>query len=293
VQLSPQGAADLAQEIARVLNGAARPWMPWVERGVRVVLILAGAWLVTRLARRLFYRLRRHAARDMGPQGGASAAELEKRAATLASVLTKVASTLVWLVAAVMALNELTFNIQPLLAGLGVAGVALGFGAQTLIKDWLGGLFLLMEDQIRIGDGVNINGISGSVEEINLRTTVLRSENGAVHIIPNGAITQISNFTREYSYYVFETTLAHNADVNRALEILHDAGRGIASDAQFAGEILAPIEVMGLDRLGERGPVLRARIKTLPARQALVGRELNRRVKEAFQAAGIGFPPGA
>ncbi len=125
-----------------------------------------------------------------------------------------------------MALTELTFHIEPLLAGLGVAGLALGLGAQTLIKDWLGGLFLLLEDQLRIGDSVTINGISGGVEEINLRTTLLRGENGAVHIIANGSITSLSNFTRDYSYYVFEITLAHGSDVDRALEI--------------CGEVLAP-----------------------------------------------------
>jgi small-conductance mechanosensitive channel len=184
----------------------------------------------------------------------------------------------------------LTFLIEPLLAGLGAAGLALGLGAQSLIKDWLGGLFLLIEDQLRIGDAVTINGFSGAVEEINLRTTVLRGENGAVHILSNGSITALSNFTREYSYYVFETTLAHRADTDRALAILESAGKELAAADQFSAIILAPIEVMGVDRLSERGATVKARIKTLPSMQALVGRELNRRVKARLDAEGIAFP---
>jgi small conductance mechanosensitive channel len=190
-----------------------------------------------------------------------------------------------------MSLNELTYNIQPLLAGLGVAGLAVGLGAQTLIKDWLGGLFLLLEDQLRLGDGVNINGISGAVEEINFRTTVLRAESGAVHVIPNGSITQLSNSTREYAYYIFETTLAHGANAQRALEIVAAMGAELAAAPEYRGMILAPIEVMGVDRLTEHGSVIRARIKTIASQQATVGRELNLRVKTAFDASGIAFPP--
>jgi small-conductance mechanosensitive channel len=292
VQLSPQIARDLSEQLSRALAERTAYWS-WLERGIRVAIILGGAWLITRLAARLFPKLRMYTVQRMSQHGEVPALELEKRTKTIASVLTKVVSALVWIVAAVMALNELTFNIQPLLAGLGVAGLALGLGAQTLIKDLLGGLFMLIEDQIRIGDGVSINGVGGAVEEINLRTTVLRSENGAVHIIPNGAITQLANFTREYSYYVFEVTVAHTAKVNRALEILRETGARIAAEPEFAAVILAPLEVMGVERLTDRGSLIRARIKTLPSKQALVGRELNLRVKEAYDGAGIVFPvPG-
>jgi len=164
---------QISREMTLELMRAER-WIPWIYRGVRVVLILAGAWLLTFMARRLLRRLRSYAMRTMHRHGAASDTELEKRAATIMTVLAKLAAFLIWMVAVVMALNELTFNIQPLLAGLGVAGLALGLGAQALIKDWLGGLLVLLEDQIRIGDAVTINGISGTVEEINLRTTVLR-----------------------------------------------------------------------------------------------------------------------
>ena len=204
----------IAVELLRV-----ETWVPWIFRGLRVLMILGVAWLLTHIARRLLRRLGAYAARSMARRGTSTDLELEKRATTIMTVLAKLASFVIWLVALTMALNEMTFNVQPLLASLGVAGLALGLGAQALIKDWLGGLLILLEDQIRIGDAVTINGISGVVEEINLRTTVLRSENGALHVIANGLIVTISNMTREYACYVFEATLAHGTDVDRALKI--------------------------------------------------------------------------
>ena len=271
-------------------------WLPWAERGGRVLVILAGAWLVTRVVRRLLSRLRAQAARAMDHRTGQSGTtllqiDIDRRSATVVTALAKLAAFLIWMVAIVMALNELTFNVQPLLAGLGVAGLALGLGAQALIKDWLGGLLVIVEDQMRIGDSVVINGIAGVVEEINLRTTVLRGENGAVHIVANGLITTLSNLTREYVFYVFEATLAHGTDADRAIEILRETATALAREDEFAPAILAPVEVMGVDRLADRGLLLRARIKTVPGKQYLVGRELNRRVNARWLAAGLKFPP--
>ena len=280
-----QIARDVETELAR-----AQIWAPWVERGLRVVVILAGSWMLTRVTRRLLGRLSGYTIGMMDRRRNGSTIEMENRAATLISVMTKLSSLVIWMIALVMSLTELNFHIEPLLAGLGVAGLALGLGAQTLIKDWLGGLFLLLEDQLRIGDSVTINGISGGVEEINLRTVLLRGENGAVHVIPNGSITTLSNFTREYSYYIFETTVAHGSDSEKALRILEDVGGELLADEHFRPLILSPIEVMGIDRLVERGVVIKARIKTLPSMQAIVGRELNRRVKARLDAEGIAFP---
>ena len=265
-------------------------WLAWTELAIRVVVVFALAWVFTRVAGRLLARLRSYAIRVMDRRGDGSTIEAEKRAATIISVLQKITNLAIWLIALVMALTEMNFKIEPLLAGLGVAGLALGLGAQTLIKDWLGGLFLLLEDQARIGDSVTINGISGAVEEINLRTILLRSENGAVHVIANGSITTLSNLTRDYSYYVFETMLAHGADADRALAIVESAAEELSKEEPYRSMILAPMEVMGIDKLAERGVTIKARIKTLPSKQAVVGRELNRRVKARLDAAGIAFP---
>src|SRR5579871_3776305 len=168
-------------------------WMKWAETVVHLVILVALAALFTFLARRSLRALRRYIIGAMDKRGEGSTLEMENRATTMISVLSKLATALIWILALVMGLAELGQHIEPLLAGLGIAGIAVGFGAQTLIKDWLGGLFILIEDQLRIGDSVTINGIGGSVEEINLRTTLLRGENGAVHTIANGSITTLSN----------------------------------------------------------------------------------------------------
>lgn len=264
--------------------------LDWAEEALRVIVIIALATLFTWLVRRMLAHLRTHAVKMMDRRGDDASSEMEKRANTLIAVMAKVATILIWLFALVMSLEEFGFKIEPILAGLGVAGIAVGFGAQTLIKDWLGGLFLLLEDQARIGDSVTINGISGAVEEINFRTTLLRGENGAVHVISNGSIATLSNFTRDYSYYVFEITLAHGTDVGGVLSILEGIGAELINDENFRGLILAPLEIMGIDRLLDKGITLKARIKTLPAKQALVGRELNRRVQAKLSAAKITFP---
>jgi small conductance mechanosensitive channel len=282
MQISSDALADLRR---------AEVWVPWMQRGLKVVVILATAWVVTRITRRAFRRLRVYAVDAINRRGDSSHVELQKRAATISTSMRKLVNTLIWIIAAVMSLTELNFHVEPVLAGLGVAGLAVGLGAQTLIKDWLGGLFLLIEDQIRIGDWVKINNVSGEVTELNIRTTVLRGESGAVHIIPNGTITALANYTRDYSYYIFQTTLAHGADAIKALEILENTAAEIVAEDRFKPVILAPLEIMGVDKLSERGATLRARIKTLPSQADLVGRELNLRVKERFDAAGIGFPP--
>jgi small-conductance mechanosensitive channel len=275
------------------LNGLRRAevWIPWTIHGVKFLVILAGAWVFSHLAKKLLTRVRLRAVLEMERRGDHSDRELEKRAATVVSVLFTIIQWMIWIVAWGMALYELNFRIEPLLEGLGIAGIALGLGAQTLIKDWLAGLFLLLEDQIRIGDLVTINSIAGTVEEINLRTTQMRAENGAVHMFPNGSITALSNLSREYSYFVFETTLAHKADAVKALDIVKQVGAEIAEDARYSVDIVAPLEIFGVEKLGERGAFIRARIKTRPARHLYVGREFNLRVKERFDAAGITFPP--
>jgi moderate conductance mechanosensitive channel len=271
-----------------------RKVLEWaMNYGWRGLVVLALGWVIAMIAKRLLNQGRVYAIAAMDRRADVSRAESEKRAATVFLSLGKLTSAVIWVIALVWALNELipNFHIEPLLAGLGAAGLAVGLGAQTLIKDWLGGLFLLLEDQIRIGDLVTINGVTGEVAQMNLRTTLLRAESGAVHVIPNGSITALANLTREYSYYLFETTLAHRADAVKAMEILHEIGSQLTAEEPFRDVILGPIEIMGIERLGEKGALLRARIKTLPSRQYLVGRELNLRVKEHFDASGIAFPP--
>jgi small conductance mechanosensitive channel len=186
-----------------------------------------------------------------------------------------------------MALQKLGFAIGPLLASLGVVGVAVGFGAQNLVKDVLAGIFLLLENQIRVNDVAVINGTGGLVEEINLRTTVLRAENGAVHIFANGSIQTLSNLTRDYSYCVFEISVDYKEDTDRVVAEIKQIAEGIASEEPYKRSILAPLEMNGVEKLGESGVTIKARFKTLPGQQWALGRELNRRIKKRFAEAGI------
>ncbi len=171
-----------------------------------------------------------------------------------------------------------------------MAGVALGFGAQSIVKDVISGFFLLIENQIRVNDVCVLNGTGGLVEEINLRTTVLRSLDGVVHIFPNGSITSISNMTREFSFYVFDVGVAYKEDTDKVSQVLRDIGAEMQADEEFADSILEPLEIMGVDKFADSAVIVKARIKTQPIRQWAVGREMNRRIKKRFDELGIEIP---
>lgn len=265
-------------------------YMPHLVNAVRIAFILVFAYVATLLTARLIKGLRKYAIKMMLKAGGGTEYELEKQADTVIGVTRKAAVTLIWTVAFFMALREMDFDIRPLLAGAGVVGLAVGFGAQTLIKDVLAGLFLLIENQMRVNDVVVINGQGGLVEEINLRTTILRSEDGAVHIFPNGSITKLSNLTRDYSYYVFALSVDYKDDTDRVAAVLQEIAAQMTTEEPYSRAILAPLEVMGVDQLSESGVVVKARIKTAPMQQWRVGREMNRRIKQRFAEAGMDPP---
>lgn len=265
-------------------------YLPMVFNAVRIGFILVFAYLCTRAVGRVLLTLRNYTVRMMLKSGGDTEFELEKRAATIGGFARKTMFALIWAIALLMVLKEMNFDVRPLLAGAGVVGVAIGFGAQNIIKDVLGGLFLMMENQIRINDIAIINGKGGLVEEINLRTTVLRAEDGAVHIFPNGGIQSLANLTREYSYYVFSISVGYKEDVARVTEVLKELGEQLMADDPYHSAILAPLEIWGVDKLGDFAVVIKARIKTLPSQQWLVGREMNARIIKRFAEAQIEMP---
>jgi small-conductance mechanosensitive channel len=269
-------------------------YLPYVLSGARVLFIIGLGYVLSIVLRRLIGALRSYSVRVMVRKGQALDFEVEKRATTVANVISRPLMTLLWAAVILMSLEELGFKIEALLAGAGISagiiGVAVGFGAQNLIKDVIGGLFLLVENQIRVNDVAVINGTGGLVEEINLRTTVLRSENGAVHIFPNGSIQTLSNLTREFSYYVFEIAVAFDQDTDRVIAILTEIAAQLRLDPAFGPAILADLDVMGVDRLGPNGVTIKARIKTLPQKQWMIGREMNRRIRMKFQSENIEIP---
>jgi moderate conductance mechanosensitive channel len=265
-------------------------YAPILSNALRIVAVLIFAYIAARAIDRLLLALRGYAVKMMLKSGGGSEYELEKRAETIANLAGKFFFVLIWVIAGLMILKEMNFDVRPLLEGAGVAGVAIGFGAQNIIKDVLAGMFLMMENQIRVNDVATINGKTGLVEEINLRTTVLRGEDGAVHIFPNGTIQGLSNLTREYSYCVFNLLIAYTENIDRVVAVLKGIGDELSQEEPYRSMVLAPIEVLGVDKLENSGAVIKARFKTIPNQQWAVGREMNRRIIQRFEEAKIGLP---
>jgi small conductance mechanosensitive channel len=268
-------------------------YAPVLSNALRIVAILVFAYIATRAIVRLMRALRGYTVRMMLKSGGGHEYEVEKRVETIEGLVGKALFILIWIVSGLMILKELNFDVRPLLAGAGVAGVAIGFGAQNIIKDVLAGMFLMMENQIRVNDVAVINGKTGLVEEINLRTTVLRGEDGAVHIFPNGIIQGLSNLTREYSYYVFNLSVAYAQDTDHVVSVLQSVAEELSQEEPYRAAVLAPIEILGVDKLADSGAVIKARFKTVPNQQWIVGREMNRRIIKRFEEAKIEMPSAA
>jgi small conductance mechanosensitive channel len=213
-----------------------------------------------------------------------------KRARTLGSLVSNVSTIVISGLAVLMVLNEFGVDITPVLTGAGIAGLAVGFGAQTLVRDIISGFFLILEDQERVGDDAAINGQGGLVEAINLRTIVLRDFDGVVHVFPNGAITTLANRTKDFSFYVIEVGIAYGEDPERVTRVLSEVGAGLQADDRYGPNILAPIEVVGVDAFADSAVTLKMRIKTVPLKQWEVGRELRRRILKAFAENDIEIP---
>lgn len=209
---------------------------------------------------------------------------------TLVPVLNGVMHTLIGAIALMMALSEIGINVGPLIAGAGVLGIALGFGAQSLVKDFLTGVFFIVEDIVSIGDIVRIGDSSGLVEAMTLRTIRLRDFDGTLHIFPYGEAQVIHNSTRNFSFYVFDLSISYSADINEALQLMRNVGEQMLHEPPHKDAILEPIEVVGVDALADNGVKVKARIKTKPGQQWGVGREYLKRIKHAFDQNGIEIP---
>lgn len=217
-------------------------------------------------------------------------AERRKRAESAGRLLRWVTTSLVLAVTGLMALRKVGVDITPLLTGSAVIGVALGFGAQDLVKDIISGFFLIVENQIRVGDVVEVNGKGGLVEELRIRTIVLRGQDGTVHIIPNGGIREVSNRTKDFSYYVIDLGVAYKENVDDVIATLHDIGAELQRDPVFGPKILDRLDVLGVDDFADSAVMIKMRIRTVPLEQWNVGRELRRRIKIVFDELGIEIP---
>jgi moderate conductance mechanosensitive channel len=261
----------------------------WSSHVIRIVVILIAAWISIHL-QRWIPRLRARIVAHMSEQRGAEDLELEKQAATLGGIIRKTLAVIIWVVAIMMALKDAGFDVAPILAGAGVAGLAVGFGAQNLVQDVISGMFLLLENHLRVNDVAIINGTGGLVEAINLRTTVLRGIDGTVHVFRNGTVTSLANMTHGYSYYVFDIGVAYKEDTDHVVEVVKGIAEEMMKEAAYEKMILAPLEVLGVDKFADSAVIIKARFKTAPIQQWNVGREMNRRIKKKFDELGIEIP---
>ncbi len=256
----------------------------WLStHGINALVILAGSFVAVRAANLVIGHLqfkiaRRHAPTDL---------EWQRRATTLGGILTSLVTTVVGFVAVLMLLRELSVDIVPILTGAGIAGLAIGFGAQNLVRDVISGFFLILEDQVRIGDLARINGVAGVVEQINLRTIVVRDGEGAVQVFPNGTITALANLSKQFAYAVVDVRIAYTENVERVIGTMREVGTSMQGDALWSPLLLAPLEVIGIESLADGAATFRVKFRTLPLNQGKVANELRRRLMTTFVGRGI------
>jgi small conductance mechanosensitive channel len=253
----------------------------------KIVLIVVGAYILIRVLRAIANKSTDLQIRKLPP--GVRVQQVR----TVAGVLTSVGVFVISFVALLMVLGQLGLNLGPMLASAGIAGLAIGFGAQTLVHDFINGFFILLENQYDIGDTVRIAGVKGTVERMSLRNTVLRDEDGTVHIVPNSAIQIVSNATRDWSQLALRVTVAYSEPSDKIVSLLKQIGADLRNSEVFSEDIVSDIDVPGIDRVGNGEAEYLVLIKTRPNKQYAVSREMRRRIKEVFeknnvQAAGPG-----
>ena len=251
---------------------------------LRVVLILAAAWVLNALLRRLVRLFGRRV------RSRVTDAEALKRTETLGRVFRYTANVALFLVAGMLVLSELGVSVAPILGAAGVVGIAVGFGAQSLVKDYFTGFCILLENQIRQGDVVDVAGKSGLVEEITLRYVRLRDYDGNVHFVPNGLISTVTNKSRGFAHAVIDVGIGYDDDIDAAFGIMRSVAEELRADPEFASRIMGELEIAGVESLGEYAVMLRGRFKVAPLEQWNVRREYLRRLKGAFAGAGIEIP---
>jgi moderate conductance mechanosensitive channel len=251
--------------------------------GVNVVVIIVGAYVVVRAAHlaigHLQYKLgRSHAQNDL---------EWQRRGATIGGILTSLVGAVVGFLTILMLLRELSINVLPILTGAGIAGLAIGFGAQNLVRDVISGFFIILEDQVRVGDLARLNGVGGTVEQINLRTIVLRDADGAVQVFPNGTITSLANLSKQFAYATVDIRVAYTENIDRVIGTVKEVGAAMEHDAAWGAIVAAPLEILGIESLADGLATVRVKFKTLPFNQGKVANELRRRLMAAFVARRI------
>lgn len=264
-------------------------WDGLIAGALRIALILSFAWIVMALVKRLLNRLEKRLLRSSVAEGEPPS-ESAKRVETIVRLLRQAALLALWATVALVVLKEIGVEIAPIIASAGIVGLAVGFGAQNLVRDIIAGFFFILENQVRVGDVAVVNGTGGLVEKINFRTIVLRDLGGVVHIFPNGTVTTLSNLTNQWSAYVFDVGIAYKEDTDRVIAIMKQVGKELTEDPEFSPLMLEPPEIFGVDKFADSAVMIKGRIRTKPIRQWAVGREYLRRIKYAFDENGVEIP---
>jgi small conductance mechanosensitive channel len=280
--------ASISLVLSRVGVGDPQ-WNPraigtWLTtHGINVIVIVAGAYVVVRAANLAIEHLqfkigRHHLQSDL---------EWQRRASTLGGILTSVVTAAVGFFAVLMLLRELSIDVLPILTGAGIAGLAIGFGAQNLVRDVISGFFLILEDQVRVGDLARINGVGGVVEQINLRTIIVRDAEGAVQVFPNGSITTLANLSKHFAYALVDVRVAFTENIDRVMGTAREVGASMERDPAWGPLLIGPLEIVGLESLEGGTATVRVRFKVLPLNQGRIGNELRKRLLTAFVGRGI------
>jgi len=264
-------------------------WNTLIITGLRVFMMILFAWIAMKLLQKFLRRLENRLIIKSVAEGEPPS-ESQKRIETIVRLIKQGLQLALWLTFGLVILKEFGVEVAPILASAGVVGLAIGFGAQNLVRDVIAGFFIILENQIRVGDVAIINGTGGLVEQINFRTTILRDLAGVVHIFPNGSITTLSNLTSEWSAYVFEIGIAYGENTDHVIEIMKDVGKTMREDPEYCNYMLEEPDIFGIEKFADSAVVIKGRIKTKPIRQWVVGREFLRRIKYAFDENNIEIP---
>lgn len=255
----------------------------------RIALILLIAWAAMLFIKKVLKNLEQRLL-EQGRKEGEPPSEAAKRVETLIRLVRQAALVAITVTVGLIVLREMGVDIAPILAGAGIVGLAVGFGAQNLVRDIISGFFFILENQVRVGDVAVVNGTGGLVERVNFRTLVLRDLGGVVHIFPNGTVTTLSNLTNDWSAYVFDIGVAYKENTDQVIAVMKKVGEEMKADPEFGPLMLEEPEIFGVDRFGDSSVVIKGRIKTRPIRQWMVGREYLRRIKLAFDQHRIEIP---
>ena len=262
--------------------------LPWfLSSGLKIVFIAIAALVLNKVVSRVIDKAIRIAV--VSHHYTSKDAEI-KRENTLIQIFTVTFRTLLFIVAGLMILKEFGIDIAPMIAAAGIAGLALGFGGQYLIRDIITGLFIILENQYRIGDVVNIDGLGGSVEEITLRKTMLRDMNGTVHHIPHGEIKRVSNLSKDFARVNMDIGVAYDSDLEQVITVINDTGKLLADDPQWSDAFIKPIQFLRVDSFADSAIVVKALGETKVLRQWEVAGEFRKRLKKAFDEQGIVIP---